>query len=439
MLTLFQKNKLSVAAIVLLIVSFFANCSPKEFSQESFAPANITPIIKSISANGNGALYCSISGGCSLTVNGSDFYDGASVFVGPYECTHQDISPDHNSINCIVGPGKSGVFQVTVINKDTHQSAIDPTVNPTTLNFSYASFLYLGVQDSPGKVYGYAQNPETGALLPIVGSPFSITGNNQTYGTVISPNNRFLYAANVSSGTISVYQINSVNGALTQVGNPVSSGAASPNGLFFHPSGNFLYVTNQGGNSVSAFSVASDGTLTAVAGSPFSSGGPSLLNGIVVHPDGNYLYVASMGGTGGVVGYSIDPATGALALLPGSPFKNTNGGFSNTGDGITIHPNGNWLYMGMVNQKRVAAFSIDKSTGVLTGLGTPVLNNSTTGYTDNGGSGANVSPDGLYFYGTAFSTTGTHPKKVIVYEINQLTGDLSLSSEADARDRSPVS
>jgi 6-phosphogluconolactonase (cycloisomerase 2 family) len=88
--------------------------------------------------------------------------------------------------------------------------------------------------------------------------------------------------------------------------------------------------------------------------------------------------------------------------------------------------------MGLVNQKRVAAFTIDKTTGVLTGLGTPVLNNSTTGYTDNGGSGANISPDGLFFYGTAFSTTAAHPKKVIVYAIDQLTGDLTLSSEADA-------
>lgn len=426
-------RKLLIQSFFIILVLSFSNCSPKEFSQESFAPANITPMISSISANGGGALYCSISGGCALTVRGSDFYPGASVFVGPYECTNQVISADHKQIDCVVGPGKSGVFQVTVINVDTHESAIDPAVtDPTTLNFSYASFLYLGVQDSPGKVYGYAQNPETGALLSIVGSPFSIGSNNQTYGTVISPNNQFLYAANVSSGTISTYRINSITGALSALGTPVSSGAASPNGLFFHPSGNFLYVTNQGGNSVSAFSVAGDGSLTAVSGSPFSAGSATVLNGIVVHPDGNYLYVASMGGAGGVVGFSIDAITGALSLIPGSPFSNTSGGYSNTGDGITVHPNGNWLYMGLVNRKRVAAFSIDKTTGVLSGLGTPVLNNLTSGYNDNGGSGANISPDGLYFYGTAFSTTASDPKKVIVYAIDQLTGELTLSSEADA-------
>lgn len=411
----------------------FSHCAPKEFSQESFAPANIIPTISGISANGGTSLYCSISGGCSLTVTGSNFYDGASVYVGPYECTDQVISSTHDRIDCVVGPGKSGVFQVSVVNRDTRASAIDPSVtDPTTLNFSYASFLYLGVQDSPGRVYGYAQNPETGALLSIVGSPFSVASNNQTYGTVISPNNRFLYAANVSTGTISAYRINSVTGALSSIAAPIASGAASPNGLFFHPSGNYLYVTNQGGNSVSAFSVATDGTLTAVAGSPFSAGTASTLNGIVVHPSGNFVYVASMGGSGGVVGYSVDSSTGALTLIPGSPFSNTNGGFANTGDGITVHSNGNWLYMGLVNRSRVAAFTIDTTTGALTGLGTPVLNNSTSGYTDNGGSGANISPDGLFFYGTAFSTNSAHPKKVIAYSIDQSTGELTLASDADA-------
>lgn len=421
-----------IALATTATVISFSNCTPKQFEQESFAPSYITPLISSISANGGGSLYCSISGGCSLTINGNYFFAGAKVFIGPYECANAVISNDSKQINCTAGKGKSGVFEISVVNADGKLSQFDPAINPASLDFSYASFLYVGVQDSPGRVYGYAQNPETGALLSIVGSPFSIASNNQTYGTVISPNNQFLYAANVSSGTISTYRINSITGALVAVGSPVSSGAASPNGLYFHPTGNFLYVTNQGGNSVSGFNVASDGTLTAIAGSPFASGGPTVLNGIVVHPSGNFLYVASMGGTGGVLGYAVDSTTGALSVLAGSPFKNTNGGFNNTGDGITIHPNGRWLYMGLVNQKRVATYEVNTTTGALTGIGTPALNNSTTGYTDNGGSGAHISPDGLFFYGTAFSTNAGHPKKVITYSIDQTTGDLTLSSEADA-------
>lgn len=404
----------------------------KTFEGESFAPSNVQATVKTITANGGGSLYCSISGGCPLVITGSDFYAGAKVYLGPYACENVVVSADHTQINCDVGPGKSGVFDISVVNKDGKTSVFDSTINPASLKFSYASFLYLGVQDSPGKVYGYAQNPETGALLPVVGSPFSIAANNQTYGTVISPNNKFLYAANVGSNTISVYSINAENGRLTAVGSPLATGFGGPNGLFFHPSGNYLYVSSFSSSNIGGYSVAADGTLTALPGSPFSTGTSTVMNGVVVHPSGNFLYSASMGGAGGVVGFSIDSTTGALTLLAGSPFSNTNGGFNNTGDGITIHQNGLWLYVGLVNQKRVAAFSIDTTTGALTGIGTPVLNNSTTGYTDNGGSGANISPDGLYFYGTAFSTNAAHPKKVIAYTIDQTTGALALSSEVDA-------
>lgn len=429
-----NRNLKIVTYLSVTVFSLFltlSNCS-KTYTGESFAPSDLKPKLKSITANGTTNLYCSISGGCPLSVTGTNFFIGAKVFIGPYECSNNVIT-DTTQITCTVGPGKSGVFDVTVVNRDGTVSTLDSSVtSPASLQFSYASFLYLGVQDSPGKVYGYAQNPVTGALISTTGSPYSVAANNQTYGTVISPNNQFLYAANVSSGTVTTYRIDPLDGHLTIVGTPTASGAASPNGLFFHPSGNFLYVTNQGGNSVSAFAVASDGTLSAVTGSPFSAGTATTLNGLVVDSTGRFLYVASMGGVGGVVGYSIDSTTGALTLIPGSPFRNTTGGYANTGDGITIHLNGRWLYMGLTGVKRVAAFDIDQTTGALTGIGTPILNNSTTGYTDNGGSGANISPDGLYFYGTAFSTNGADPKKVIVYAIDQTTGALTRASEADA-------
>ena len=413
---------------------WLTQCSKADFENTSYAPSNVRAMIKSVLSNGTSSLYCSISGGCSLSITGTDFYPGAKVFIGPYECTGAAVSDDHTSIDCTVGDGKSGVFPVSVVNLDGKASEFDTSIaDPTVLNFSYASFLYLGVQDSPGTVYGYAQNPVTGALLSIIGSPFSIgSGANSTYGTVISPNNRFLYSANVGSNSISVYSINAVNGRLTAVGAPVAAGVGGPNGLFFHPSGNFLYVSSFNSANMAGFSVAADGSLTPIAGSPFSTGTATIMNGIVVHSSGNFLYTASMNGSGGVVGFSIDSLTGALTLLAGSPFLNTNGGFNNTGDGITIHPNGRWLYMGLVSQRRVAAFDIDQNTGLLTGIGTPALNNATTGYTDNGGSGANISPDGLYFYGTAFSTNAADPKKVIVYLIDQTIGDLTLSSEADA-------
>lgn len=421
-------TRMALVTVLISLLFWFTQCAKKD----GFSPSDPAKI-SGISANNGGPLYCSISGGCSLQITGTDFSETSVVFVGPYACTNQVLNAAKTQIDCIVGPGQNGVYDIVVKNAGVQSSILDPSItDPNSVKFSYASFLYLGSQETPGKVYAYAQNPTTGALITITGSPFSVPGNNGTYGVVIHPNNRFLYSANVSTGTVSVYSINPQTGALSSVATPTSSGAGNPNGLFFHPSGNFLYVTNQTGNSISAFNVASDGTLTAILGSPFATTGDTLINGVVVSSDGKFLYAASMGGNGGVVGYTIDEATGVLTLIPGSPFRNNLGGdTSNPGDGITIHPNGHWLYMGLVGLRKMTAWTIDATTGVLTPIEAPTLNNSTTGYVDNGGSASTVSKDGRFLYGTAFSTNGTDPKKIIVYSIDQITGGLTRTSEAD--------
>ncbi len=420
--------KLSLVLFAGSFIFYFTQCAKKE----GFGPSK-PAMIKGITANNGGPLYCSISGGCPLSIVGENFADNAKVYVGPYPCSSQVINAEKTQIDCVVGAGQNGVYDVNVKNGGVQSSTLDPSiVDPTTMQFSYASFLYIASQETPGRVYAYAQHPTTGALLTITGSPFSIAGNNSSYGVIIHPNNRFLYAANVASNTVSIYSITPRTGALVQVATPVASGSGGPNGLFFHPLGNFLYVSNYSGNTISAFAVASDGTLTAIPGSPFAATGATTINGVVISSDGLFLYAASMGGNGGVVGYTINQTTGSLTMIVGSPFRNTLGGdTANPGDGITIHPNGHWLYMGLVNRRKVSAWTINSTTGELTPIQPPTLNNSTAGYADNGGSASTVSKDGRFLYGTAFSTIGTDPKKIIVYAIDQTTGGLTRSSETD--------
>lgn len=426
-----RNNSLKISAVLALFsVLIYTTRCQKNFTDASFSPS-APPVLKTISANGGSTLYCSISGGCSLQITGTGFTTSSIPYVGPYKCLNVTYSTDMSQINCKVGPAQNGVYDIQVRNSDVQASILDPSLPAASAQFSYASFLYLGSQETPGKVYAYAQHPTTGALLTITGSPFSIAGNNGTYGVVIHPNNNFIYSANVTSNTVSVYSINPNTGALVAVGTPVASGSTGTNGLFFHPTGNFLYASNQSGNSITGFNVASDGTLTIMAGSPFATTGATSINGIVVSADGNFLYAASMGGNGGVVGYTIDSVTGALSLIAGSPFRNTLGGeTTNPGDGISIHPNGQWLYMGLVGLRKIAGWNINQTTGVLTPIEPAILNNSTTGYVDNGGSASTVSLDGRFLYGTAFSTNGADAKKIVVYAIDQSTGGLTRSSEA---------
>ena len=89
------------------------------------------------------------------------------------------------------------------------------------------------------------------------------------------------------------------------------------------PKGKFAYVA--GGGEVAAFTIdPTTGQLTATPGSPFPAGLNTLWVG--VDPSGKFVYVTNHGsfgsGTtvGGVSAYKIDPATGALSVISGSPF-----------------------------------------------------------------------------------------------------------------------
>jgi hypothetical protein len=95
-------------------------------------------------------------------------------------------------------------------------------------------------------------------------------------------------------------------------------------------------------NSVSAFSVAANGALTEVPGSPFLTGGSGVggggsfaINRITTARD--FLYAVNIG-SNNVSGYSVNPATGVLATVPGSPFATGAAVFS-----LAATPDDNFL------------------------------------------------------------------------------------------------
>jgi len=79
-------------------------------------------------------------------------------------------------------------------------------------------------------------------------------------------------------------------------------------------------------NTVSAFTVGANGTLTALAGSPYYTAGLGGGNSIdpeeiavVFSPEVGVLYAAN-DGSGTIAAFRINPTTGALSHVPGSPF-----------------------------------------------------------------------------------------------------------------------
>ena len=156
----------------------------------------------------------------------------------------------------------------------------------------------------------------------------------------MDPSGKFLYGADASSapGQVGAFSFNAVQESLSEIqGSPYVLVPAIPatgpilgaSGLVIAPSGKFLYAVNQNysyqtadlpskyDGSISAFSIDPEtGALTPVNGSPFSAG----INPVsmVVDPTGHFAYASPTTYTTGylsyatILGFSIDSSTGAL-------------------------------------------------------------------------------------------------------------------------------
>jgi 6-phosphogluconolactonase (cycloisomerase 2 family) len=166
----------------------------------------------------------------------------------------------------------------------------------------------------------------------------------------------------------------------------------------------FWYVVSNGANYLSGYSMnPTTGALTPVPGSPFATGaGPF---GVVADPTGRFVYVANEA-SGNVSGYAIDPSTGTLTAIAGSPFAVGINPLA-----VTVDPMGRFAYVGFGTN--IAATTIDQVTGALTTVaGSPFAAGAYPAF-------ATVDPTGRFVY-TADDMGG-----VSAYTINPATGALA--------------
>lgn len=221
------------------------------------------------------------------------------------------------------------------------------------------AYYYNGME-----LFGFAIDSGTGALSPVPGSPFSDTG--ATSPITIDPTGAFLYLPDPYYGILA-FAINSTTGSPTQVpGSPFSAPIAIS--LTLDPSDRFAYtVDNSCGyppdGFLTGFTVnGSTGGLSQI--STFSAGNcPQTLT---MDPRGRFMYVVQQSG---ILGYSIDPTTGMLSPIAGSPFP------GNILSGLTMDSTGQFLYAAnrvpSANppvDPYVYAYSIDGATGALTAI-----------------------------------------------------------------------
>ncbi len=192
-----------------------------------------------------------------------------------------------------------------------------------------------------------------------------------------------------------------------------------------------VYVANTISNDVSAFSVdPGSGALTAIPGSPFPAWpvpiapfqdeviGPT---GVAIDPTGKFLYVANPRSgdrnSAYISAFTTNAATGSLTAIPGSPFS--LGAFPQVG-AVAVDPTGKFVYAANQLYSTILGFTINAGAGVLTAVpGSP--------FAADVGIGAGdlvVSPTGKYVYSTGcdLSCSCHFPGVLSVYTVNASSG-----------------
>jgi 6-phosphogluconolactonase (cycloisomerase 2 family) len=270
--------------------------------------------------------------------------------------------------------------------------------------------LYLAIKGS-NVIAAYAIDQTTGALTEIAGSPFNAGTSPQKL--TLDAAGRFAYVTNAGSNNVYAYTVDPTTGALTEIANSRVAAGSQPFELLLHRTGKFAYVANTGSASISAYTVnAATGVLTPVPGSPFATGGVpgdvTPYNGgrapMILHPNGKLLLVRStLAQT--ISAFTIDPASGAL-----SP---ATGGTVTVGQGAvwqTLDPTGRFVFVanhgGAPGPGSISVFSLDPSSGALTEVtGSPF---------QLSGGPAMISPDpsGKFLYAASDATHQVYGMKV---------------------------
>lgn len=221
-------------------------------------------------------------------------------------------------------------------------------------------FLYAA-SDNSGNLLAFTISPSSGALTPVAGSPYGVGAYPQS--VTIDPTGRFAYVANANSNNVSAFTIDASSGALTAIaGSPFGAGQ-NPDSVAVDPSGRFAYVGSSLFPAIASFSInASTGMLT-ITGSPNIA--PAVgcdYSSTVVDPMDRFVFMMSP--CNGVYAFTLDATTGTLTLVSGSPFA-FNGGAIFEYRWLAEEPTGRFLYVTDRYNDTIVALAIDPSTGAV--------------------------------------------------------------------------
>jgi 6-phosphogluconolactonase len=300
------------------------------------------------------ALHISSGDDLSVSDNGTFTFPKPISRGTSYSVTVK-TQPTQPPQDCVVanGEGKIGAANIADI--------------AVTCTLATARFAFISNADAL-TVSVFSIDSANGSLTPIAGSPFPAVGAQQLFAVAMSPTGKFLAVADGLASTVLIFSIDQNTGALTQVaGSPFATETdAGTSGVTFDKTGSYLYAANYTTSNISAFSVNPDtGALAAIAGSPFAA--PDGAETVAIDPSGKFALVAGFNAKAVAV-YSVDPDSGALTQVAGSPFST---GAEDFPTDIAFGSNGNFVYtpnIFITPDGSLSAFILDPLSGKLEAL-----------------------------------------------------------------------
>jgi 6-phosphogluconolactonase len=295
-----------------------------------------------------------------------------------------------------------------------------PTPNPAPVPLAAGTEAVLVANGVSNSISAFAIDAQSGALAPIVGSPFAASASPTNLSLPGSAGWVFtttrtapIYAVQNSPDFKALsFLVNRRTGALTLAHSLQLS--ELPQQHVLAPSGRFLYVA--GNSALITLSVdPATGVMTEVAGSPFPMRpGTSLLavNPAGVFPPGALLY-STFGGAdaqaGGIQAVLLDAASGAVT---GNVFPVIQGPLSGVQpSGLAFHPSGNFLFASYPTNQ-LAAYAVEPS-GKLAQLGTAQA-------TGDAPSALALDPSGRFLF-----VTNTGSNTISVFSFDSASGVLT--------------
>ena len=269
-----------------------------------------------------------------------------------------NVTIDPAGRHLYVGTWYDGIFAFTIdarsgtlaeIRGSPFGAASGPTIIVLDRSGRYAFAANLNAKN----VTGYAVDGESGVLRPLAWSPMAM--NHYPYRLTVNPRRDVAYF--VTDRDLETFGTS--GGVLTNLS---TIAPARGNSLYIDPQGRWAYLTSDPGGTIAVYGVdPRTGVLMPPTAPTVKAGNEP--RAIATGPRGRFLYVTNIPSEASkatILGYRIDPRNGTLRALPTSPYNGAPGG-----NGMTVTPDGAFLYTTNFDTKAISGFAIDSTSGAL--------------------------------------------------------------------------